>query len=323
MEQQHSSIYAAISAVMNDIDGFVQKRKSDGLSYSFASETDIIAATRDAMNKHGVVIIPSGVRDLRTESKTSAKGTPINHVIGWFTFTFAHGDHTHLAEALGEAMDSSDKACNKAMTAAYKYVLRQTFMIETGDAAAGQERAKRKTHTSVAVEAVDATAFKQKFAERVQQLGDDLPTSEERARLLASRMNHAYVNTPNTSDKTRFEVLSWLTDRTITSGLNLTRAEIGVLLDSILTTEGELSQRGKALLQEMLIVVRSGGAQSERPSLTLVWNDQRIADMWAKAEELGVTPNALFKAGKVKNAAEFFVAHDPTSAEFLIDSLAA
>src|SRR5262249_36903978 len=49
-------------------------------------------------------------------------------------------------QVLGEASDAGDKAAPKALTGAYKYFLRQTFLIETGDdpdryASADQEAA--------------------------------------------------------------------------------------------------------------------------------------------------------------------------------------
>jgi hypothetical protein len=51
----------------------------------------------------------------------------------------------HTARTFGEAMDSGDKATNKAMSAAYKYVTFQTFCIPTE----GDNDADLTTHETV------------------------------------------------------------------------------------------------------------------------------------------------------------------------------
>jgi hypothetical protein len=49
-------------------------------------------------------------------------------------FDFYADDGSNVtAVGVGEAMDSSDKASNKAMSAAHKYVLMETFLIPTKD----------------------------------------------------------------------------------------------------------------------------------------------------------------------------------------------
>jgi hypothetical protein len=48
-----------------------------------------------------------------------------------FTLASAIDGSTTLAQMFGEAMDSGDKATNKAMSAAYKYMAMQVFCIPT------------------------------------------------------------------------------------------------------------------------------------------------------------------------------------------------
>ena len=57
--------------------------------------------------------------------------------------------------AVGEGSDAGDKGANKAMTGLYKYALRQTFCIETGDDPdkfASEEREAPKSNRSHLVE---------------------------------------------------------------------------------------------------------------------------------------------------------------------------
>jgi hypothetical protein len=131
---EHKDIHAAINAVMGEV-GYVQKTKTNGLNYSFASEADLIKALRPVMIEHGITFYPSGVQIVANEAYETSNGKLMNRVIGMFTFTFTHAPSgTSLqVTVLGEGADVGDKASNKAMTGALKYALRQTFVIETGD----------------------------------------------------------------------------------------------------------------------------------------------------------------------------------------------
>jgi hypothetical protein len=60
-----------------------------------------------------------------------------------FAFVSVSDGSTHIVKTYGEAMDSADKATNKAMSAAYKYACLQTFCIPTE----GDNDADATTHT--------------------------------------------------------------------------------------------------------------------------------------------------------------------------------
>jgi hypothetical protein len=59
-----------------------------------------------------------------------------------FDFVSAEDGSSHTAQAYGEAMDSGDKATNKAMSAAYKYACMEVFCIPTE----GNPDADAETH---------------------------------------------------------------------------------------------------------------------------------------------------------------------------------
>lgn len=134
MSEQHNNIYEALAAAMGET-GYVQKQKASGLNYTFAGEAALIAEIRPALVKHGIVVLPDGVSEFKSELYTTSKGAVMNRVTGLYAFIFAHAGSgtTHRVEVAGEASDSGDKASYKAATGAYKYALRQTLMIETGD----------------------------------------------------------------------------------------------------------------------------------------------------------------------------------------------
>jgi hypothetical protein len=68
-----------------------------------------------------------------------------------FDFVSADDGSMHEVVTFGEAMDSGDKATNKAMSAAYKYACMQAFCIPTE----GDNDADAKTHEVAADPVVD------------------------------------------------------------------------------------------------------------------------------------------------------------------------
>ena len=134
--EQPKNIYEALAAIYKET-GYVQKtgKVSFGNTrYNYAGEAAFIEAIRPVMEKFGVTITPTKIKLVFQERVLSAKGEPNMHVIISCSYVFAHISGTVLKIAsMGEGKDSGDKAIPKALTGAYKYALRQAFMIETGD----------------------------------------------------------------------------------------------------------------------------------------------------------------------------------------------
>jgi hypothetical protein len=145
----HGSVSAAKLAVMAEVSYVEKKKSSKDLPYPFASEEAFIEALRPTMIRHGLEIAPVGVQHVVTDQYTTRNGANMNHVIGIFTFRLTHRDSETFQDVVvyGEGADNGDKSCNKAMTAAMKYALRQAFCIATGDdpdktSSRGMERAE-------------------------------------------------------------------------------------------------------------------------------------------------------------------------------------
>ena len=128
------NIHTAINKVMQEV-GYVQKEKAGGLPYSFAGEAALIKAIRPHMVDNGIIMYVAGIPKIDSEIFTTTKGTAMNRVSLIAKIRFQHtGSETGIdVYEAGEGMDAGDKATNKALTSAYKYALRQTFIIETGD----------------------------------------------------------------------------------------------------------------------------------------------------------------------------------------------
>lgn len=128
------NIHEAINAIMQEV-GYVKKQRSAGLNYSFAGEAALIEALRPTMVENGVYCYVKEISDVSRIEYTTAKGSQMVNVAltAKIEFTHAPSQTSIIVTSRGEGSDSGDKATNKAATGAYKYALRQTFCIETGD----------------------------------------------------------------------------------------------------------------------------------------------------------------------------------------------
>jgi len=127
-------IHTAILAVMRQV-GYVQKESAAGLNYTFASERALIEALRPAMIEAGITMYVGATDELREGEVLTKKGSVAQYARVLLSVVFTHApSQTHVrVQVPGGAMDWGDKAISKALTMAYKYALRQTFVIETGD----------------------------------------------------------------------------------------------------------------------------------------------------------------------------------------------
>jgi hypothetical protein len=128
------NIHQAINAVMNEV-GYVKKSRSAGVNYSFAGEAALIAAIRPAMVENGIYMHVLKIDNVTRENITTAKGSQMTNTLITATIRFTHAPSGTFIDSAstGEGFDSGDKSANKAMTGLYKYAMRQTFCIETGD----------------------------------------------------------------------------------------------------------------------------------------------------------------------------------------------
>jgi len=142
------TIHEAIAAIYGDV-GYVQKERGQGLNYSFASEKALIEAIRPHMTARAVYVSVPSVHDVRYDSYPTRNGGEMQVCRLVATVRFTHAPSaTHIdVMSIGEGADVGDKSANKAMTAAYKYALRQTFCIETGDDPDYQQPAEREHRT--------------------------------------------------------------------------------------------------------------------------------------------------------------------------------
>ena len=127
-------VYQAIAAAMAEIakEGIGKNRKNDQQGYKFRGIDDVYNALAPILSKCGLVMLPR-VLGREVVERTTAKGNAIFYVTVdvEFDLVCAEDGSKHTVKTFGEAMDTADKATNKAMSAAYKYMAMEVFCIPT------------------------------------------------------------------------------------------------------------------------------------------------------------------------------------------------
>jgi hypothetical protein len=140
-----NNVYQLIANVSADLcrEGISKERKNSQQGYSFRGIDDVYNALAPIMSKHGLVILPR-ILSREMVERQNKSGSYLFYVIveAEFDFVSSHDGSKHTVKTYGEAMDSGDKATNKAMSAAYKYAAFQTFCIPTE----GDNDADQHTH---------------------------------------------------------------------------------------------------------------------------------------------------------------------------------
>lgn len=141
-------VYRAINKVQAELSkiGITKSNRNQQQGYSFRGIDDVFNVLSPLLAEHGLCILPR-VLSRQCDERINAKGTTLLYVTVEVEFDFvcAEDGSKHTVKTFGEAMDSGDKATNKAMSAAYKYAALQAFAIPTE----GDNDADAHTHQVV------------------------------------------------------------------------------------------------------------------------------------------------------------------------------
>jgi len=129
-----TKIYRAINAVQAELaaTGISKDRRNQQQGYNFRGIDDVYNALAPVLAKNGLCILPRILSRECTERQARQGGALFNVVVeAEFDLIAVEDGSKHTIRTFGEAMDSADKATNKAMSAAYKYAAMQAFAIPT------------------------------------------------------------------------------------------------------------------------------------------------------------------------------------------------
>lgn len=126
-------IYKKIIEVMADINAIGKDRRNQQQGFQFRGIDDVMNELHGSLAKCGVFVLPTVLEENRTTGKTR-NGGDMFYTRLKINFGFYAEDGSHVdAVVIGEAMDTGDKASNKALSIGLKYAMLQVFCIPTED----------------------------------------------------------------------------------------------------------------------------------------------------------------------------------------------
>jgi hypothetical protein len=128
---ENPNIYEAICNVMSEIGAIGKNKKNQQQGFMYRGVDDVMNALQPALIKHKVFIAPEVVSEQREERETKLGGVMFSVRLEVIYKFYTTDGSSISTKVIGEAMDSGDKATNKAMSVAYKYACFQVFCIPT------------------------------------------------------------------------------------------------------------------------------------------------------------------------------------------------
>lgn len=157
------SVYSAVAAVASELapQGIAKTHFNEADQYHYRSIDDVLNRLAPLLSKHKLCIFPQVLERTQTERVGLAQELLL-HVTLKVAFDLVSADDgsCQRVEAIGEALDHADKGTAKAMSAAYKSAMLQTFCIPVAaeDAEGASPRLTRKEPTTEPVQGWQAWA---------------------------------------------------------------------------------------------------------------------------------------------------------------------
>lgn len=134
---ENKMIYKQMSKVMSEIGNVEKSQTNSAQGFKFRGIDQFVNALYPAMVKHGVFMCPRCISEAH-ELREVNNGTKVRvdkhvHLLMEYDFYAEDGSYVTIGPVPSEGLDSGDKATNKALSAALKYTLIQTFSIPTVD----------------------------------------------------------------------------------------------------------------------------------------------------------------------------------------------
>lgn len=139
------SVYAAINAIAGELAmrGISKTHTNEIDGYKYRSIDDVLDRLAPLLAKHRLCVLPRALERIVTERADERNRLLLQVALRVsFTVTSVDDGSSHTIEAYGEALDGGDKATAKAMSAAYKSAMVQTFCIPIS----GAEDPDRTSH---------------------------------------------------------------------------------------------------------------------------------------------------------------------------------
>lgn len=130
-EQEAPLIYAQMAKIQVDADGLAKEQTNQTQGFKFRGIDDAYNYLHDIFAKHQVFTVPR-VMSMEREERLSKKGGVLLYTLLTVEYDFVAIDGSSVTtRVIGEAMDSGDKSCAKALSIAHKLALFQITMLPT------------------------------------------------------------------------------------------------------------------------------------------------------------------------------------------------
>lgn len=127
------AIFAALAAVMADVQAVAKKDRNTHQNFNFRGIDAVMNAVGPALRTHQVIVVPD-VKAVAYEQVQTSTGKPATACRVEVAYTFYAIDGSSLTTSVaGEAWDSGDKACPKAMSVAFRTALLQALCLPTDE----------------------------------------------------------------------------------------------------------------------------------------------------------------------------------------------
>jgi hypothetical protein len=136
-EKPAPRVHQVISRVLADLPAIDKNSKAPAAmgGYSFRGIDDVLNSLNPLLSEHGLFYMPTVLERRDSVRKTRSGGDLfVTNLLVKYTFYGPGGDYLECV-VWGEGSDSGDKATQKALTGAMKYMLFQVFAISTQDMA--------------------------------------------------------------------------------------------------------------------------------------------------------------------------------------------
>jgi hypothetical protein len=171
-ETKTLSIAQALNEVMKEVGAVKKNDRNASQGFNFRGIDAVVNAVSPALQKHGVIVVPS-VEDYEYASVEIGKNrTVMGHVKIKVTYTFiGAGGDAIKATVVGEAMDSGDKATAKAMSVAFRTALLQTLSLPTDEPDPDSQSYERSEKVVVDTKALAKAISESSDLETLAKLG--------------------------------------------------------------------------------------------------------------------------------------------------------
>lgn len=128
-----TTVVQALARAMRDAGAVGKDSRNNQQGFNFRGVDAVVNAVAPALNKHGIVVMPTVLDVARSTSATKSGGTVNNvYVTVRYDFLGPAGDSLS-ATVVAESFDAGDKGTAKAMSVAFRTVLLQALCLPTDD----------------------------------------------------------------------------------------------------------------------------------------------------------------------------------------------